>query len=67
MVEVKGEFFSVYLDFQFGALDISLQKRQQSVRLITMRYYFPQQRLLLKLHIIKAAVRLSFYKGLGVI
>ena len=30
-----------------------------------MGYYIPQQRLLLKLHIIKAAVRLSFYKGLG--
>lgn len=26
MVEIKGEFFSVYFDFQFGALDISLQK-----------------------------------------
>lgn len=35
------------------------------MRLITMEYYFPQQRLLLKLYIIKAAVKLSFYKGLG--
>lgn len=30
-----------------------------------MAYYFPQQRQSLKMHIIKAAVRLSFYKGLG--